>query len=85
MTKYMLHGGNTSDKNKHNDSFFTEIGNSASKGGTILLNYFSRDDDWNKLADGDKEKILRNSKNKNFKFEIAQSSTLYICGFGNKW
>ena len=76
MTKYILHGGNTSDKNKHNDNFFAEIGNSASKGGTVLLNYFSRNDDWNILAEGDKEKILINTSSKNLKFEIAQSSTL---------
>ncbi len=75
-TKYILHGGRTSLKNKDNYDFFREITSGIEGPIKILLNYFSRDDDWNLLAESDKEKILKQAGDKKVTFEIADPDKL---------
>lgn len=46
MTKYIFHGGGTTEESKMNDSFFREISKDVKEAGNILLVYFaSRSDD----------------------------------------
>ena len=77
MTKYILHGGNTSEPNIDNNSFFKEMTVGFRGKTTILLNYFSRkDDEVTQKFEQDKRRFLRLSKNKYLVFEIAQAETL---------
>jgi len=77
MTKYILHGGNTSEDNKDNNSFFYEIANSVPKHGLLLLNYFSRDkNDVERCYKQDTNKIIKVSKRKDIKYEITDENIL---------
>jgi len=76
LTKYILHGGRTSLVSTDNDDFFREITLGLNAPIKILLNYFSRDDDWNVLAESDKKNILKQAGNKNVTFEIADPDKL---------
>lgn len=77
MTKFILHGGDTSEANPDNNNFFAEM-TRGTKGKTlVLLNYFSRkDSDVERCAKQDKKRIIQLSKNKNLDFEIANSQTI---------
>jgi hypothetical protein len=44
MTKYILHGGSSNKPSLETDDFYHEMAISIADG-TILLNYFSRNDD----------------------------------------
>jgi len=73
MTKFILHGGDTSDINVDNDNFFKEFGKELKDNGKILLNYFARDEhEWDRLAKEDQDRISRLNKNKEIRFEIAK-------------
>jgi len=77
MTKYILHGGDTSYINPDNDGFFREITLGTKGKTTILLNYFSRkDDEVEKCAEQDEQRFLQHSENKNLAFEIARPENL---------
>ena len=73
MTKYILHGGRTSDKNPGNECFFREITSELKGDIKILLNYFTRGkNDWEKLAKQDKTNFLQQSEQNDIKFTIAR-------------
>jgi len=77
MTKYILHGGNTSENHSDNDAFFKEIADSVPENGTLLLNYFSRiKGDAERCYKQDTKKILKVSKRKDIKFEVADAKIL---------
>lgn len=71
ITKYILHGGNTSEENLDNHAFFRELANINKRSPQILLCYFAKDDSkWEELAEQDSKKIISTS-NKDINFEIA--------------
>lgn len=91
MTKYILHGGYTSEDNSLNDKFFKEITRELEGEINILLVYFaSEESEYESKFRQDKEKFLTNSENKNLRFEIAneydfieqikRSNVIYIRG-----
>jgi len=55
-TKFILHGGYTSERNQHNEGFFRELAASIPDRGIVLLVYFASDDGINKFDD-DKKRI----------------------------
>jgi len=74
-TKYILHGGYTRAKNSDNNNFFKEILSETKGKILILLVYFATEDtNIKKFAKQEKENFLRNSKNKNLVFEIADKN-----------
>lgn len=76
MIKYILHGGNTSEINKDNNSFFVEMTAGIKGKIKILLNYFSKKDgESEKLSKQDIRKFKNYSKNTNLEFEIANLIT----------
>jgi hypothetical protein len=73
-TKYILHGGDTSQRNRGNDAFFREMTSGLHGRVKILLNYFACEGrDMEKLAAQDKQRLLRCSKNKNLEFQVAET------------
>ncbi len=73
MTKYILHGGNTFEKNNDNNNFFREMTLGLEGRIRILLNYFSRQEsEIDKLAKQDEQRLLRYSKNKDLEFQVAE-------------
>lgn len=75
MTKFILHGGNTSVENKDNEAFFSEFTKDflVEKKISILLVYFAKDESkWSDLAKQDVDKISKISKRKSIHFEIAR-------------
>jgi peptidase E len=76
MTKYILHGGNTSNKTEDNKKFFFEMTSSLSDNATILCIYFSRPKElWAKLFEQDKINFSSASQQKVFKFVLADDKT----------
>lgn len=72
MTKFVLHGGYTSTKNKLNAGFYKEISKYLRDGSSILLIYFSRkEDEADKLFEQDKSRILEQSEDKELKVLLA--------------
>lgn len=72
-TKFILHGGFTSVRNKWNDSFYEELTKGIREGATALLVYFSRDEEeWNDLFEQDRERILRHTNLQNLNIVLAQ-------------
>lgn len=91
MTKFILHGGYTSTENEWNRSFYAEISKDVSDGGTVLLIYFSREEEeWERLFVEDKERILKQAGNKklnivlatvaDFAEQIGQADAFYMRG-----
>ncbi len=77
MTKFIIHGGSTGKTNIDNDSFFSEMTREINGKTLILLCYFSRkDNEVDKCFDQDKQRLIKNSKNKNLIFELAKEKTL---------
>ena len=77
MTKYILHGGNTSESSSDNDSFFREMTLGMKGEVQVLLNYFSRkEDEVQEKFEQDKRSFFTNSKNKDLNFEIAEEKQL---------
>lgn len=72
MTKYILHGGATSNKTEDNKKFFFEITNSLSNKINLLCVYFSRPKkEWSKLFEQDKVNFSSASPQKVFNFILA--------------
>lgn len=77
MTKYILHGGYTRDKNELNNSFFEEITKGLEGEIKILLVYFaSEKTEYEQKRKKEEENFLSNSENKNLVFEIANENDL---------
>jgi len=78
MVKFVLHGGNTSELNKDNNSFFREMTFSNKKKLKILLNYFAREDSGlKKLSEQDSKRFKKLTLVKNIDFDIAYPNKLY--------
>lgn len=72
MTKYILHGGNTSENYFDNRYFFKSMTDGFRGEVKVLLNYFSRPlDEWKTLEKEDSNKIKRLSKAKKVSCEVA--------------
>ena len=72
MTKYILHGGFTSVKNKLNETFYEECTKGLKDSSTVLFIYFAREDkDTLRLFEEDKKKILETTEVKNLNMVIA--------------
>jgi hypothetical protein len=73
MTKYILHGGNTSVKSKENRQFFCEILKDAPDPANLLLVYFAREDEeWVKSIEQDKENFTNANPGKKINFSLAK-------------
>ncbi len=70
-TKFILHGGYTSEINKLNEGFFKELALSVPDGGVILLVYFAGDDGLDKKFEEDKTRISNFLQNKEVSFVRA--------------
>lgn len=76
MIKFILHGGYTREINPDNDSFFREITLGLRGRVTVLLNYFSREEnETEECSHQDKKRFLENSENKDLNFEISEPET----------
>lgn len=74
MTKFILHGGETSIANEHNRAFYQEWIKDfdQDKNPTILLTYFSRPKEiWGELEKSDKEKFANYTNNRKANFIVA--------------
>lgn len=69
-TKFILHGGYTSEHNEHNEGFFNELALSIPDKGSVLLVYFASDDGIDKFED-DKKRISSFLENKEVTFVKA--------------
>ncbi len=76
MTKYILHGGHTSNPSESNKRFFAEMVPDIEKQVTILLVYFSRKKgEWPQLFEQDKKHFLERAKfNQSPKFILAEDN-----------
>ena len=73
MTKYVLHGGETSRPSEDNKKFFFEMTNGLSDPVKVLCVYFSRNkEDWDRLFNQDKESFSSASPTKVLKFARAE-------------
>lgn len=76
MTKYILHGGNTSNKTGDNKNFFIEMTSSLLDNANILCIYFSRPKElWPELFAQDKIHFSSASPQEVFKFALADDKT----------
>ena len=91
MTKYILHGGNTSDPLPSNDRFFREIVKGISEPVSLLLVYFaSEKQKWARLFKQDRDNFRRNNPRKEIVFVLAdkkkfveqarQANAIYLRG-----
>ncbi|MFA7654355.1 MAG: Type 1 glutamine amidotransferase-like domain-containing protein [Candidatus Magasanikbacteria bacterium] len=74
MTKFILHGGETSIPNEHNKKFYQEWIKdfSGDKVPFILLVYFSRPDEtWQKLEKSDKDRFAKFTNDRKAEFVVA--------------
>lgn len=90
-TKFILHGGYTSERNNLNQSYFTEMVNDISDEGNILLVYFAlKDEDVEEkyqddserlhtVAPGKRVKTVKASR-KGFVDEVRDADVIYIRG-----
>ena len=73
MTKFILHGGNTSTLNSSNNDFFVEIIKDVPNKGRILIVYFSRkEEEYHDLFKQDEVNFLSNAENKELELVIAK-------------
>jgi len=78
MTKYILHGGETSRQSLDNKKFFSEVTSDLSDGATILCVYFAREKErWPKALEQDKQYFssTTTTRQKVFKFVLADDKT----------
>jgi len=76
MTKYILHGGNTSTQSEDNNKFFFEIIKDLPSPINLLIVYFSREDEeWPKLLKQDKKVINSIAEGKSINFVLADKDT----------
>lgn len=96
MIKFVLHGGNTSENNRDNNSFFREMTVSNKRKLRILLNYFSREKSYQpKLFKQDVTRFKKLSLVKNLDFMLAepdklsqqlkQADVMYMRGGWTEW
>jgi peptidase E len=77
MIKFVLHGGDTSENNNDNNSFFREMTVSRKKNINILLNYFSRKaEDVERCFNQDTKRFKKVSFVKDLEFKIADPKKL---------
>lgn len=69
MTKYILHGGYTRERNFDNDSFYREWAQGLNGRIKILLCLFAEFKE--KYFDEDKERLLKQTENKDLQLEMA--------------
>ena len=73
MTKYILHGGETSRPSEDNKKFFFEMTNGLADPVKILCVYFSREkENWDRLFNQDKESFSSASPTKVLEFTRAE-------------
>jgi len=76
MTKYILHGGFTSEINELNNSFYRELTRDVDDGAKILFVYFSRTlDEYSGLFENDRQRTLENTDRDNLNFILASQET----------
>lgn len=76
MTKYILHGGETSRQSLDNRKFFSEGANGLSDGATILCVYFAREKEkWPKMFEQDKLNFSSVAQTKSFNFVLANDES----------
>lgn len=76
MTKYILHGGETSRQSLDNKKFFSKITNDLPDGATILCVYFAREKArWPKAFEQDKLHFSSATQQKIFNFLLADDKT----------
>ncbi|OGD00559.1 hypothetical protein A2972_01650 [Candidatus Amesbacteria bacterium RIFCSPLOWO2_01_FULL_47_33] len=92
MTKFILHGGNSSAEIADNESFFLEMLAGTGEKVRILLNYFSRKDDSDiqkcrvqdtarfRQMDADKQLEFEIADTKNFSGQLKACDVLYVRG-----
>ena len=93
MTKYILHGGETSRQSSDNKKFFSEITNGLLDGATILCIYFAREKErWAKALEQDTLHFSSTTQQKAvtlmladddihmFKEQINQADAIYLRG-----
>lgn len=91
MTKYILHCGYPNTDNELNRGFFNEISKGLPEEGSVLVIYFSRqDNEYEKLLEQDKQNILNNANGKKLEIilaskddfinQIKESNAIYIRG-----
>lgn len=72
MTKYILHGGFTSEDNEGNRTFYKEMSVGVPNGGTILLVYFAGSDEQvGGKFEQDKERILAGADGRTLNIQVA--------------
>lgn len=72
MTKYILHGGETSRSSKDNDDFFFEMIKDASDSVLVLLVYFSRPkEQWKSRMSQDVDRFVSVSPDRDIHFVLA--------------
>lgn len=91
-TKFILHGGGTSQSSIYNKRFFKEIVKSLKEPVKILIMYFASNRNWSELLKQDKKNFHSASPQKSLKFiladknvnkfikQIALSDAIYIRG-----
>jgi peptidase E len=94
-TKFILHGGMTSQDNPHNDSFFTELFKDLKDGDRVLYVAFAREseeeqnevyrrDEQAILSHTDKSLIIEKAELDKFENQIEQSDAVYVTGGTSK-
>lgn len=96
MIKFVLHGGNTSEVNKDNNSFFREMTVNQKKSLKVLLCYFAcEEEDIDKKFKQDIGKFKKYSIKKKLEFDVAEvktfgeqikkSDAIYLRGGNTSW
>lgn len=75
MTKFILHGGRTSDKTWENKEFFQEIVRNVKNPKILLVNFAAIEKRWPELVAQEKNQFLVYTKNKKLKFIEANKKT----------
>ena len=76
MTKYILHGGNTTIKNDLNRQFFAEIVKDLPEGATVLLVYFARkEEEYERLRDQDIGNFTEHSGRNDLVFDVSEKES----------
>jgi len=80
MTKYILHGGETSAPNIHNRNFYREMFK-ATKGKPVLMCYYSRPQkEWEYLLKSDMERMKKAVGKKKFEVIVASKDSKKFIG-----
>jgi peptidase E len=90
-TKFILHGGMTSQESPHNDSFFTEFSKDLKDGDKVLYVGFARETEEEQqevferdkaaiLAHTDKSLVIEKVELDTFETQLKQADAVYITG-----